>query len=178
MVEFFKGVPQLNLAVTESNEFENWLSQYIRDINGHSGVATPLHAACRFQLQVIPLSLGAGSDPSAADEKGWAPLHYLFKPFPSDQLNNEEVIFASVELLLDAGAHLNQLNSDGQTPLDFWKCSPFRGPYPHLDAIVKNVVPFNLSCFSAQVIFRNQIPFKDTLPPKLQTFVAKHGAQI
>ena len=46
MVKFFNGVPQFNLAVTESNEFENWFSQYIHDINGHSGVATPLHAAC------------------------------------------------------------------------------------------------------------------------------------
>ena len=151
-VEFFKGVPQLNLAETESNEFEKWLSQYIHDINGHSGVATPLHAACRFQLQVIPLLLGAGADPSAVDENGWAPLHFLFMSFPSGQLYNDEEISTSIELLLDAGAHMDQLNSDGQRPLDFCKSLQLRGPYPHLDAIVKNILPFNLSCFSAQVI--------------------------
>ena len=83
----------------------------------------------------------------------------------------------SVNLILDAGAHMDQLNSDGQRPLDFCKLLQLSGPYPHLDAIVKNALPFSLICFCAQAISRNKIPF-DKLPPKLKPFVKRHGAQM
>ena len=47
----------------------------------------------------------------------WAPLHYVLKPWTQ---HNED-ISAYVQMILNAGAHMNQLNSYGQTPLDFGK---------------------------------------------------------
>ena len=41
---YLARIPPLNPE--ETKEFVNWLSQYIRDVNCHSGVFTPLHAAC------------------------------------------------------------------------------------------------------------------------------------
>ena len=175
MVHFFSEIPQLNPTETEEKEFKLWLGNYISGINGHSGVRTPLHAACTFRNQLIPLLLAAGADPTASDENGWAPLHFLFKSFHGDQSN--EGMSVSVHLILDAGAHMDQLNSDGQRPLDFCKLLQLSGPYPHLDAIVKNALPFSLSCFCAQVISRNKIPFNE-LPPDLLNFVLRHGAKM
>ena len=171
MVHFFSEIPQLNPTETEEKEFKLWLGNYISGINGHSGVRTPLHFACYFRNELIPLLLAAGADSTAADENRWAPLHFLFQGFQSN-----EGMSVSVHLILAAGAHMDQLNSDGQRPLDFCKLLQLSGPYPHLDAIVKNALPFSLSCFCAQAISRNKIPF-DKLPPKLKTFVKRHGAQ-
>ena len=177
ITNFFAHMPPLNPE--ETQEFEKWLSQYIREVNCHSGVRTPLHAACRFYypIALIRLLLGAGADPSTADENGWAPLHFLFQPI--SPWHRE--ISACVHMLLDAGAHMDQLNSQGKTALDFCKSlqSNQEGcPDPQLDTIVKNCTPFSLSCFSAQVIVLNRIPFQEALPPKLQTFVKLHGGKM
>ena len=61
MVELFDAMHLLNSA--ETKEFEQWLCDYISNINGHSGVFTPLHAACRLKsLKLIRLLLDAGAD--------------------------------------------------------------------------------------------------------------------
>ena len=72
----------------------------------------------RYQL-ILRLLLGADAEPSASDEKGWAPLHFLFKSF--QWLQPYEGQFAAVKAILETGAHIDQLNSQGQTPLDFCK---------------------------------------------------------
>ena len=117
ITNYFGNMPPLNPAQTK--EFEKWLSQFIRDVNCHSGVRTPLHAACRhpYPNKLVRMLLDAGADPSAADKNGWAPLHFLFKPISPWHRD----ISACVQMLLDAGAHMDQLNSYGQTPLDFCK---------------------------------------------------------
>ena len=150
ITNYFGNMPPLNPLQDE--EFKQWLSQYIRDVNCHSGVRTPLQTACRLRspIKLIRMLLDAGADPSAADEKGWAPLHFLLKPI--SPLNRD--ISACVHLLLDAGAHMDQLNSYGQTPLDF--CKSLQSTLnqdgisdPNLDAIVKNFLPLSLSAVSA-----------------------------
>ena len=175
----FKDVNPLKLAETE--EFKEWLSQYIRDINGHSGVATLLHAACRLHspIELIRLLLGAGADATATDENGWAPLHFLFHHF---QTCYQKEMLASVYVLLKAGSHMDQANADGQTPLDLCKSLQLklnqqRRPDPQLDSLVNKVLPFSLGCFCAQVIVRNKTPF-EKLPPQLKTFVVRHGGKI
>ena len=173
MVKLFDEMPQLNLDETQRKDFEQWLSNYIADINGHSGVLTLLHAACDSQIQFIPLLLAAGADPVATDVKGWAPLHFLLNP----RTQHKEGISAFVQLILNAGAHMDQLNSRGQTPLDFYKSLEQR-PDPQLDAIVSKILPFSLRCFCTQVICKNKIPFQRALPPALQNFVGKHDAKI
>ena len=61
MVHFFSEIPQLTPTETEEKEVKLWLGNYISGINGHSGVRTPLHAACTFRSQLIPLLLTAGA---------------------------------------------------------------------------------------------------------------------
>ena len=73
ITNYFGNLPSLNSAQTE--EFNQWLSQFVRDVNCHSGVRTPLQAACRqpFPIKLVRMLLDAGADPSAADGTGWTP---------------------------------------------------------------------------------------------------------
>ena len=139
MVAFFQVMPPLNPAQTE--EFNQWLSQYMADINSHSNVGTPLHAACQPNvpnpIDVIQLLLDAGANPTAAAEDGWAPLHNLFNVY----CGHRSLIAAN--LLLDAGAQMDQADVHGLTPLDICKDHQLRQKQvdssdPHLDAFVNN----------------------------------------
>ena len=191
LLEGFEIMPLLNAEETE--EFKQWLTQFVNDNNSRFGVRTLLHEACqspvrlnfRFgvsgrrqsRMKFVQLLLDAGSDPSAADERGWSPLHYLF------DCNYYEEISTGVQLLLKAGAHMDQLNDDGRTPLDYCKALQVKlnkegRPNPHLDAFVNSFFPLSLQCFCAQVIVRKKIAFKDALPSDLRNFVVRHGGKM
>ena len=48
---------------------------------------------------------------------GWAPLHLFFK----SSIQSREERLASVQLILDAGAHIDQVSGNVLTPLDLFK---------------------------------------------------------
>ena len=118
-----------------------------------------------------------GADPSAADECGRSQLLFLFESHFRLEIS------ANAQLLLDAGAHMGQVNSNGRTTLDSCKfrMNVMERPNtdePYLDALVKDVLPFSLSSFCAQVISRSEITFKNALPPNLRTFIKRHGGKM
>ena len=177
LIYFFKDMPLFNPV--ETKVFEQWLSHYIKKSNKYSGVFTPLHAACKFRPQVkfIRLLLACGAYQSATDERGWSPMHFLFRSCYDAE------IFTSVQSLLNAGAHIDQINADGHSSLDFFKWRKLQldqegRPDPNLDTLVNSLLPFSLQCFSAKVICLNKIQFDNKLPPDLRTFVERHGAKM
>ena len=142
MVAFFQVMPPLNPAQTE--EFNQWLSQYMGDINGYSGVGMPLHAAClpdiSNPIEVIRLLLNAGASPIAIDQDGLVPLHHLFLLYFGQRS------LSAANLLLDAGAQMDQADVHGRTPLDLCKLHQQKlkeegRSDPHLDAFVKKFLP-------------------------------------
>ena len=177
LIYFFKDMPLFNPV--ETKVFEQWLSHYIKKSNKYSGVFTPLHAACKFRPQVkfIRLLLACGAYQSATDERGWSPMHFLFRSCYDAE------IFTSVQSLLNAGAHIDQINADGHSSLDFFKWRKLQldqegRPDPNLDTLVNSLLPFSLQCFSDKVICLNKIKFDNKLPPDLRTFVKRHGAEM
>ena len=60
-------------------EFQKWLSGYIKFTNSHPGVSTVLHSNCQSSLspKLFQLFLQDGADPNAKDECGNTPLYYL-----------------------------------------------------------------------------------------------------
>ena len=170
MVRCINNLPLLNAE--ESEEFMQWLSSYIGDIERHPHVYTLLHEVCRFYSlnDMIPLLLHAGARPFATDAGGDSPLHYLTLAFIEGKYFDGTL----VRFLLRAGAYLNQRNgARGVTPL--MNLKPLQlilAPNPYLDSLCNNTV-FPLQGFCAQVIRENQISF-DHLPPTLKSLILKH----
>ena len=169
MVKCIKCLPLLNPE--DSIVFKQWLSSYIALIECHPRVHTLLHAVCKFKPPVsnmIQLLLKAGACPFATDEDGLSPLFYLSHA----RFFNE----TAVRLLLNAGAHLDQLNEKGTTPLENLKSLQLQLARknlsdPYLDSLCNTF--FSLQCLCVQAISQSRIPYQN-LPPGLKTFVTKH----
>ena len=167
----------------ETVEFKQWLSQYILMMNGHSGVYSPLHCICEYNLintfnriPVIKLLLEAGANPMATDQRGFSPLFYsLYHRHLFRDKNGNSHHLTAVQLLLDFGAHLDQPTA-WKTPLEMFKEMQLNlekegRPDPYIDSICNRVFP--LQCLCAQVIGHHGIPFND-FPVVLRTFIQNH----
>ena len=173
MEKCIKYLPLLNPE--DSIVFKQWLSSYIALIECHPRVHTLLHAVCKVPQvcqppvsNMIQLLLKAGACPFATDEDGQSPLFYLSH---ARFFNG-----TAVRLLLNAGAHLDQLNEKGTTPLDNLKSLQLQLARknlsdPYLDSLCNTF--FSLQCLCAKAIRQNRIPYQN-LPPDLKTFVTKH----
>ena len=173
MVKCIKCLPLLNPE--DSIVFKQWLSSYIALIECHPRVHTLLHAVCKVPQvcqppvsNMIQLLLKAGACPFATDEDGQSPLYYLSH---ARYFNG-----TAVRLLLNAGAHLDQLNEKGTTPLENLKSLQLQLARknlsdPYLDSLCNTF--FSLQCLCVQAISQSRIPYQN-LPPGLKTFVTKH----
>ena len=159
-----------------SPEFKKWLSRYIQFTNSHPGVYTVLHAICfhcsPLSIKIAQLFLRGKADPNVKDENGNTPLHYL-----AMFCDNFPNVSAAIKLLLGEGAHLDEGNDKGVTPLDLFKAKEKRKlvPDPHLQELTRTVLP--LSCLCAQIIRRNEIPCQEDLPSHLIPFIQRHSAK-
>ncbi|XP_066958955.1 protein fem-1 homolog A-like [Macrobrachium rosenbergii] len=122
------------------------------------GLSVPVSGTPR--TRVIDLLLETGADPCATDHEGNTPLHTLAK--------NEECSKGMVESLLQAGAHLDAVNSRRQT---FWSLRGSRGPVLSKAKVLRHT---SLQCLAASCIRRCGIPYKDILHPRLEKFVDMH----
>ena len=101
--------------------FTERLSRYIQFTNSHPGVIyTVLHAICvhfsPLSIKIAQLFLRGKADLNVKDVNGNTPLHYLamlLDKFPN--------VSAAIKMLLGEGAHLDQGNNKGRTPLDYLK---------------------------------------------------------
>ena len=161
-----------------SPEFQKWLASYIKFTNSHPGVLTVLHSICSrstVPIKIIQLFINGKADPNAQYDDGNSPLHLLAV---GKKLSN---VAEATKLLLDVGAHLDQGNKVGVTPLDLFKARKMfldRNEIsdPYIDALTRTVLP--LKCLSSQVIRQNSIPYKDQkLPSDVISFVESHSAK-
>ena len=149
----------------DSTVFKQWLTSYIDDIERHPRVFTLLHAVCRFtsrDTNMIEFLLNAGASPLAIDEDGNSPLYYHSMCVTLNK--------TAVHLLLNGGAHLDQANDRGETPLQNMKRNQLYlakrnlAPDPYQDYLcnTNNFLPLQSLC--ARVIRQNRILFNH-LPP-------------
>ena len=100
-------------------QIQESIKKYIKDVDKLPGVRTLIHllvsSSPEVPIDVLQLLLKAKANPNSVDCKGDTPLHYLSHNFHCDNVNE------AVKVLVDAGAHLNQENSFGESALEFFK---------------------------------------------------------
>ena len=144
-----------------------------------------LHFACLgytdlpVPTKVIQFLLHNGSNPNHLDERNGPPVHCLvFCSFTIDKITIQKI-----QLLVDAGAHLDLIDTCGQSALGRLKTVSrmkrigINNLFPELQVLVNRVSL--LGCRCAQVIRHNRIPFENQqLPPALVSFLKSHGADV
>ena len=125
-------LPPLNQR--EEEQFKKWVSYYIKNVEGPSGLGRSLlHAACSknpvIPIDLIQLFFSAGANPNSINVNGYAPLHVLATNVKAENIS------AVLKLLLDSDAHLDKVSVRGVTPHDIfeynlskYKCHEVEGP--------------------------------------------------
>lgn len=111
-------------------------------------------------LLTVRTLLQCGFDLHATDISGNTPLHV----FVSSTNTCDETI---LELLCEAGAHLDYANILGQTPVDV----AFNN---HTKQLLKSKMKINLKCLCARLIRKMNLSFREKLSLSLVKFVQIH----
>jgi len=144
----------------------------------HSPYQTLLQMVCtsfcsqpQGDLATAKLLLELGADPNDGS------LHVVLSRYWKDaEAHDKQVSLA--RLLLNEGAHLDRINTEGKTAVDLWTEARNNKP----EALQMNQLPDwcyekipKLMCLSSRVIRTHKIPFKDgAVPVTLHKFIEMH----
>jgi hypothetical protein len=92
------------------------------------------------------------------------PLHLVVQNCPSSTVS------IMIDLLRDAGAHLDYVNKKGQTP--FESISPLK--ISTMQCLKKRIDVIRLKCLCARIIRHQQFSIENILSKSLVNFVQKH----
>lgn len=110
------------------------------------------------------LLIDCGADVNSVNIDGDTPMHILVKNLLTTNL------FKIIDLLCDAGAHLDYVNKERKSPLE--SIAAYRVKLIERLKQKMNVVP--LKCLCAQRIRREQIVYENLLSNSLVNFLQKH----
>ncbi len=110
------------------------------------------------------LLIDCGADVNAEDIDGNTPLHILVRNTSSS------TVLKMIDLLSDAGAHLDYVNKRRRTPLG----STLPSGSKINDRLKKRMNVMRLKCLCAQIIQKQQVPYENLLTISLVNFVQKH----
>jgi hypothetical protein len=165
----------------DRDQLINYFLNYIDDFNSNGCLTTFLRLNAEggrypYYVNVTPILqffLDAGVDPNATDHNGQAPIHILA------QHSEIKGVPIMLKALLNAGAHIDQATPDGKTigsilnEQQLQLHLPSFHPFESMSDNPLNVV-LPLTCYCAQFIRRNGIPYQDQLPARLKKFVSIH----
>ncbi|XP_058120385.1 protein fem-1 homolog B [Anopheles ziemanni] len=130
---------------------------------------------CRFPCaDTVKLLLKCGALVDVVDYERNTPLHTLVGTVDTSRLaanNMVEEVKEITEVLVQAGVHLDAVNSDGLKASQV--CL-----HPEMAIFVKSYETraINLRCLSARTIAQHRIPFRNQIPRQLVSFVECHCA--
>ena len=112
------------------------------------------------------LLIEAGIDVQTRDFQGNTPLHLIvgYRRVVGDFLTLHAIITA----LVDAGAHVDVVNNQGQTPMG-------KASTEVAGIILRGKQKLSLKCLSAQAVKRHGLSFIGQVPASLEHFISLHG---
>ena len=164
----------------ECQQLKQWLYRYIHfDYTEGVKGGNLLHWTCsarKIPLNLVRLLLEVKANHNALDYLGRTPLHIV----ASNWYSHANVVEVA-NLLMDAGSHLNQADTNGVTSLQLFQrmhrqfsADGLLGTVLNLEELIHpGVLP--LTCYCAQSIRKHKIPFKKLIPPVVESFVERHG---
>ncbi|CAF3431351.1 unnamed protein product [Rotaria sp. Silwood1] len=111
-------------------------------------------------LQTTRILLQSGASVNTFDAIRNTPLHIIAS---SRSANHDSIL----NLLCDAGAHLDFANTFGETPIDL-------ATMPNIQQQLKSRMKLSLKCLCAQLIRKRNVSFRDKVAIALINFVEKH----
>ncbi|XP_043482021.1 protein fem-1 homolog B-like isoform X1 [Leptopilina heterotoma] len=125
---------------------------------------------CKFPCASTALLLiQCGADVNAMDGERNTPLHVIVnyeKPI-SDFLTLHAIIMA----LIEAGAHMDTVNSQGKTPYDAATTGV-------AEIILRTQTKLSLKCMAAKVVKTYNLSYCGTVPQSLESFIELHGSGL
>uniref|UniRef100_A0A1I8MKC2 Protein fem-1 homolog B n=1 Tax=Musca domestica TaxID=7370 RepID=A0A1I8MKC2_MUSDO len=125
---------------------------------------------CKFPCYRTALLLvHGGANVLAVDNMRNTPLHTLASSFPRDNIQLIAQAEKIVQLLVDAGAHLDAVNSQGLTPAQV-------GNIGSLNAIILNHAnsSISLKCIASRCVAVNRLKYQGLVPTILESFIEMH----
>jgi len=112
------------------------------------------------------LLLKSGADAQSMDERRNTPLHIIvtYRRVVEDFLTLHSIIVS----LLEAGAHIDSVNSAGQTTL----AAATSGV---AEIILKSQSKMSLKCIAAQSVRKYNLTYQGQVPQSLESFIQIHG---
>ena len=189
--------PMLNILIQMicdqqpiSPETKRCLTHYIPLINKEPYIIGRIYGGFYGKdklIDMIELLVKAGASPNATvvyeyfpnffRDDGNTPLHFLLKSCDVSPL-----MIARMKLLVEAGAHLDQVNLIGQSPVSLFKDmekkhARLRLPaIPELQCLFYSVLP--LKCYAAQAVAKHLVEYPQALPSELplsiRSFIQLH----
>ncbi|XP_051154335.1 protein fem-1 homolog B-like [Leptopilina boulardi] len=125
---------------------------------------------CKFPCaSTAKLLIQCGADVNAMDSERNTPLHVIVsyeKPI-SDFLTLHAIIMG----LIEAGAHMDTVNSQGKTPYE----SATTGV---ADIILRTQTKLSLKCMAAKVVKTYNLSYCGSVPQSLESFIELHGSGL
>jgi len=109
-------------------------------------------------ISVAQLLIECGADVSALDHKRNTPLHIASKV--------QNYIAPLIQLLLEHGGHIDQVNCDGERPATLLLKIP--------SCAISPLQHISLQCLAASVVQRLKIRFQGEVPVSLEPFIEMH----
>ena len=110
------------------------------------------------------LLIGCGANVNVFDSDGNTPLHNLVKNISTTD------VFKMIDLLYNAGAHLDYINSKGQTPLQLVPLLPIK----IIEHLKKKMDVIRLKCCCARLIRQQKLSYENIFSTALICFIRKH----
>ncbi|KFM68369.1 Protein fem-1-like protein, partial [Stegodyphus mimosarum] len=146
------GSTLLHLAVNAETPVDEFHTKYVCKF--------PCSATARMLIQ-------CGADVNAVDKSGNTPLHIIVayqKP-----ITDFMTLHLIITKLLDAGAHIDRVNNEGQSPFD----AVLTGV---AEIILKSQYQLSLKCIAAKAVKKYNVPYKGIVPVSLASFTDMHGS--
>ncbi|XP_015127135.1 protein fem-1 homolog B [Diachasma alloeum] len=125
---------------------------------------------CKFPcLATAQLLIRGGADVNAMDNERNTPLHVIAtyqKPI-SDFMTLHSIILE----LIDAGAHMDIVNSQGETPYDAATTGV-------AEIILRTQTKLSLQCMAAKAVKTYNLSYSGNVPRSLESFIELHGSGL